>query len=1036
MPDAQLFNDLANLIIQDNAVFFIDASLTTAPSPQERLTKMIANALLLQLEIPYSGDQENLFDVAQDFESKYGRHRLCEVIIDKVQSLPRKPTAAYQHLAAIAQPGTKIISAQFDTGLEKALDNLNKSYKVINDDLLSLFDETFITLVKLQGDINRIENLRITTEDIAVFDEEYRNLNELLRSWFKTKSLIYLGDNFPNHSPFFSSLYYKMRRAVKGLERRTYVIVSAGTARGGEGYWSKQNVKVLEPDLTAALQLLRQSVQAKAGILELEPIIPILSYKPDHPYKELVSFLPLDATIFAGRVDESERLKHRIQANTLTVLYGESGSGKTSLFQAGTGYLLTKDQLLWTICTPIPGQPLLTLMRNNLIETAQETKLSSPDDGDLATLIKKWSHELGDKPVIVAIDQFEQFFEAYSPTEREEAISSLGQLLYECKLNLSLVLIIRQDFLGRLESLNAHLPGLLDVRFRLERLDRASARSAIEEPVKTFKVTWKPILVEKLLDELDSGGIAPPQLQIVCDYLYRTFAEPFLNEAKDKNQKVELKVSHFEEAGGTKAILGQYLQRAMAEFNPDEQAKVRLILKELTSSKGLKQRLPLPQIIRSLGLEATAAIQILDKLTARRLLQRYEQPELAYELTHDYLAAQIYEWLSETEQQQKQVRELVDLALQDWQDRQRLLPPDDLRRVKAQRAFLDFSTEALVMIYAAAVSYNDDPAGWQHLLLETTRRSILLALLKHTEPSARSGAANQLVHFLDPEVVAPLTKQSYSDPEVTVRQAATEAIVKLIHLNPEVGQAAVNILLSEINSGNQLARESLVTIRDFAPVCHHFIPKQLQGTIQRQIWFKRRLPRHRQDILNSTLRGIQGGFIGLGLGFGLYFGMQGGSNTNLQFVFFRIFFGLVLGGFMGAVIAGGSTFVGNTLRSLQDYAQSISIAIVSTLTGAILTSMGFGLLSIITPGTTVMAPMAGFFIGVGLVGSAIIPLPLTRFWRLMLCLLLNTGIFVFVGILEWFFVKNYFLLTAIGIISAAGFFWGLNSKIIQSEEVL
>ena len=65
---------------------------------------------------------------------------------------------------------------------------------------------------------------------------------------------------------------------------------------------------------------------------------------PDSPYKGLVPFedSELDALLFFGRERESELIAANVLAARLTVLYGPSGVGKSSVLRAGLANHLRK----------------------------------------------------------------------------------------------------------------------------------------------------------------------------------------------------------------------------------------------------------------------------------------------------------------------------------------------------------------------------------------------------------------------------------------------------------------------------------------------------------------------------------------------------------------------------------------------------------------------------------------------------------------------------------------------------------------------
>ncbi len=61
----------------------------------------------------------------------------------------------------------------------------------------------------------------------------------------------------------------------------------------------------------------------------------ISSVTPDSPWLGLRSFAESDTAHFFGRELELEDLRERVVHKPLTVLFGQSGWGKTSLLQAG-----------------------------------------------------------------------------------------------------------------------------------------------------------------------------------------------------------------------------------------------------------------------------------------------------------------------------------------------------------------------------------------------------------------------------------------------------------------------------------------------------------------------------------------------------------------------------------------------------------------------------------------------------------------------------------------------------------------------------
>ena len=65
-----------------------------------------------------------------------------------------------------------------------------------------------------------------------------------------------------------------------------------------------------------------------------------------HPYPGLLSFGERESSFFFGRRNETDRLLRLVRRDVVTVLFGGSGLGKTSLIHAGLFPKLRENQLL------------------------------------------------------------------------------------------------------------------------------------------------------------------------------------------------------------------------------------------------------------------------------------------------------------------------------------------------------------------------------------------------------------------------------------------------------------------------------------------------------------------------------------------------------------------------------------------------------------------------------------------------------------------------------------------------------------------
>lgn len=1034
-----LIQNLARLIVRDNAILFIGADLSPAAEGTSGLQHI---AHQLAARINYDRPDRSLPAVARDFEVLKGRNELILALREELEQQAAEQASLNQLIADLSLPQTKLVTTRYDQLLEDTLRQFDKQYVlIVRDTDVPSFDESLITLIKLHGDINQPDSLIITEDDLDAFIDRLPAISDVIRAYFATKTLIFIGYNLEGE--LFKRFFRQVTRNLSAFQRPAYAVVANALDEVDERYWRRFNVQVLTRDLAVFLDDLVRSVKelSKAPELKKQTLTLPRPSLPERPYKGLESYTTADAAIFRGRAEESKRLANRILAHRLTVLYGVSGSGKSSLLRAGAGPRLHKQQALLAVAAPAPAQPLTQLLRDSLAEAGQKAGLEAAETSNLLVMIRNWQAEL-DGPLVLAIDQFEQFFLAYQQQARAADIIFLQEMLNDRSLNLRLVLVIREDFLGQLQTLEEHIPGLLDIRFRLEQLGREAAAHVIEEPARPYGVVWERQLVQTLLDELETGSegnIAPPQLQIVCDRLYQ---EVMAQRDSSSTGPVMITQAQFEALGGTESILGDYLEGVIKAFSDEQQQPARLLLGALVTTGGVKQRLPLADLARSADVANAEARQILDQLTEQRLLRRFAalpengtEPELAYELTHDYLAGRILLWLGEDFWAAQKAREILRQALPEWQSRTRLLTPEDLQLVQNQAKRLRLNLEECELVFATAVAYAAESSEVVETLSPAARLAVLRRLLAHLQPFARRQAALQLANFSDETIPKLLAHTAVADSAAEVRQAAAEALAAV------VDETAVAALVQARYDPEKAvtAEAALVTVRDLSPDSQAWLPRELRRSLQRQVW-SRRWQRSRQVIKGRVIQGVKGGFWGLALGLGLFLGLanalSGGYNliTILQLpetIIQLLSVGMPLAGVVGAAAAGSAAFNGAVDHYLADRQRPWRIWAVITLTSAVVLSLGFVILALVFSGESnlVRSAAAGFVIGLVLAGAGALPWRQQTAVRLALAVAAGSAVFALAWLVGLIFASGSVLwLLLVGGVAGAGFYWALGAS--------
>src|SRR5262249_26348086 len=215
------------------------------------------------------------------------------------------------------------------------------------------------------------------------------------------------------------------------------------------------------------------------------------------PYKGLTPFedSDLDVRFFFGRDRERELIEANLMASRLTVLYGETGVGKSSVLRAGVAHHLRSlaEQNLSARGEPGVAVVVFDAWRG---DPARELRIAvaaavtralggavEPPDQDVppAAALPVVGPLLAG-PIYVVLDQAEEFFLYHGGDDRENGFAvEFPAVVNTPDLRVNFLLAIREDALAKLDLFKARIPNVLGNYVRLEHLDQDAARAAIVE---------------------------------------------------------------------------------------------------------------------------------------------------------------------------------------------------------------------------------------------------------------------------------------------------------------------------------------------------------------------------------------------------------------------------------------------------------------------------------------------------------------------------------------------------------------------------
>jgi tetratricopeptide (TPR) repeat protein len=380
-----------------------------------------------------------------------------------------------------------------------------------------------------------------------------------------------------------------------------------------------------------------------------------------HPWIGLAPFTESDCEFFAGRGDEIDELLRLVRRDTLTLLYGVSGLGKTSLLQAGLfPALRAEDYLPVPIrldhvdgAPPLAKQVLFAITKAS-DEASVEAPVPLPGEALWEYFHRESNHFWSPRNDLVTpflvFDQFEECFTLGRETSGREQrgaafISELADLVenrppaalrgdpqrareFSFKPRpLRVLLAMREDYLAELDRIRSQFRALGQNRLRLLPMGMPQAGQVIDLGASLIAPGVEDRIVRFVAGSAtnaDDGEItvAPALLSLVLQQLN----ERRLEQGADAKITAELLDLQ------QKKIFEDFYLRTLKPLDPG----VRTFIEDrLLTASGFRNSCALDDALSCPGVSQP----VLDELVNSRLLAYEDRHRVRrVEITHDVLA--------------------------------------------------------------------------------------------------------------------------------------------------------------------------------------------------------------------------------------------------------------------------------------------------------------------------------------------------------------------------------------------------------------
>jgi WD40 repeat protein len=421
----------------------------------------------------------------------------------------------------------------------------------------------------------------------------------------------------------------------------------------------------------------------------------------DSPYKGLMPYTEDDTAYFFGREAFQQVVTDNLMAARLTLLYGSSGVGKSSVLRAGVVYPLRQmaKQNLEKYGTPEfaviyfnswrddPLMGLLQQVKADITRLLGDIQLEPvPQSGQLDQILETWVDRIGGEEggaeLFIILDQVEEYFLYHPQSNGDDPFAiEFSRSLNRPDLRVNFLISIREDCYINLDRFKGRIPNLFNNYLRLEHLDRESAQAAILKPVEEYNrqhhtsITVEPELVEAVLDQVRVGQVTwgetgrgsiqqpdtPTESRIDTPYLQLVMTRLWHEEVDKGASCLQLKT--LTRLGNAQAIAWDHMKKQIDALTPTEKKAAAAVFQYLVTPGGTKIAYPVLELTKDTGLDKTALITLLEKLASGR--QRIVRPVgpspgkpdvQRYEIFHDVLAQPVLEWRSQYLARQRENR--------------------------------------------------------------------------------------------------------------------------------------------------------------------------------------------------------------------------------------------------------------------------------------------------------------------------------------------------------------------------------------------
>ncbi len=461
--------------------------------------------------------------------------------------------------------------------------------------------------------------------------------------------------------------------------------------------------------------------------------------KKRYPFKFPDAYTLEDTDIFFGRKEEIDSLYNMVFQADLLLVYGASGTGKTSLIQCGlAGKFQSHDWYpLWIRRGKNLNRSIDRILEEYAVSEQEEKENLDWLDEDFTVesttqdvvesssspLVRQFRAMYREhfKPIYLIFDQFEELYTLGNKQEQREFIETVKEIL-KLEQPIKIILSIREEYLGYLYEFEKEVPELLRKKLRVEPMNLDKVKAVIKgvDKLKQSNVHLKKgqedafseEVFSKIRGEEKTLNIQLPYLQVFLDKLYMQ-----LTKDQERQSEAFFTVESLHDMGNIGDVLRDFLDEqvksirnklAPSHSNQLKEETIWSILSPFATLEGTKAPTTLPTLQEqlkpvfqnqkpALNNPNTLIKETVESFVNSRIL-RYSEEEELYELAHDSLAKRIAEKRSDEEIALLEIRRLVKSQASLKDEAREFFSEKQLNVIEPYREKLELSTKEKALI--------------------------------------------------------------------------------------------------------------------------------------------------------------------------------------------------------------------------------------------------------------------------------------------------------------------------------------------------